>query len=337
MKKTPITPFNHLMTELEAVPPSWPWQEKRVQTFQKIGRFLEETIHAGQCFDLTLNPNPLWDAIYLRLTQAVLDLDAPAAKDGEWHLLQMYNAGLLITDGDVMFGVDVVPVLRTYGWPDPADLTRKIAERMDFLLITHHHPDHYDRALVRACLALGKPVCLPEDLRSEWESDPNLIFLRDGHSLNLCDMEITGRRCIHVWRKTAEELALIYYELTDRAGRTLFFAGDADYTQSFFASPGKSVDALFLPWRNPNARYEDGHPEQTGVIEEALRIAIDRLHPRRIILEHYAELEHLYQHYPASYDLAARQKKASDVPLEWLFWGERMVLIPALSAHQPPV
>ena len=320
--------FRKLMTMLDACPPSWAWNEERAQLFLELGRYFEEAIRPGMPCDLALNPNPLWGAIYHRLKRALVAVDALALLPGEWMLWQMYNSGVILKSRDVVAGMDIVPVLRTYGWQDPEELTRYTAGLLDFLLITHHHPDHYDRALVRACLALGKPVCVPEDIRKDWEADPNLYVFQDGTTITLCDLEITGRRGVHVWRETAEELPLIYYELTDCAGHTVLFAGDADYTRSFTCTPGQTVDALFLPWRNPNARFEEGRPEQTGVTEDALRMVIDRIHPQRIILEHYAELEHIYNGYPASYDLAARLKRFSPVHLEWMFWGERLGLLP---------
>ncbi|MDD4735570.1 MAG: MBL fold metallo-hydrolase [Kiritimatiellae bacterium] len=312
---------------LEQHPPEWKWQAERIEAFLALGHLLETSVRPGCPLDLAQNPNALWETIYLRLKAALLDVEHAAPAQGEWHLWQMYNAGVILKNRDVTVGVDLVPVLRTYGWPDHDDLTRHTATLIDFLLITHHHADHYDRALVRACLELGKPVCIPEDIQSNWERNPNLHVFRDATTLTLCDLEITGRRATHVWRETPEELPLIYYEITDADGHTMLFAGDADYTKDFNCTPGKSIDALFLPWRNPNASFEEGSSVQTGHTTDALKIVTDRLHPKHIILEHYAELEHVYQNYPASYDLAATLKKASAAPLEWMFWGEHMTLL----------
>jgi L-ascorbate metabolism protein UlaG (beta-lactamase superfamily) len=241
----------------------------------------------------------------------------------------MYNSGVIIRSGDVNIGLDTIPMLRSFNWPEPDGLTERMAELLDMLLITHHHPDHYDRRLVAECLKRDKPVFMPESLAREWEDAPTLYPAHGGMQEEQNDHLITARHALHVWREAIEDVPLVYYEITGPQEYTLLFSGDADYTRTFCKTPGISVDLLFLPWRNPNARYEEGHAEQTGTTLDAVRVAVDTIQPKAILLEHYAELEHIYQDYPASYDIALNLKKQLDTtPCDWLFWGESILLHP---------
>ena len=266
--------FCSALQTLEKYPPAPALQPARIEAFLQIGRFLEESIRPGAPLDLVLNPHPLWGMIARRLDTALSEEENNRNPSGGWQLRQMYNSGVLLRKQGITVGIDLLPVLRTYGWPDTHNLTQRTAALLDMLLITHRHPDHYDRALVQACLALGKPVCMPEDLCTEWTKTPNLHPFRHETTVKLCSLQITGRRALHVWRETADELPLIYYEINDPDGHTLLFAGDADYTKDFTCTTGRTIDTLFLPWRNPNNRFEDGSPVQTGTTADALQIAI---------------------------------------------------------------
>ncbi len=101
-----------------------------------------------------------------------------------------------------------------------------------------------------------------------------------------------------------------------------------DYTREFEKTPEQHVDLLFLPWRNPNRFYEDGHSQQMGTTLDAARVALERVAPSAVIYTHCAELQHVYKGFPASYDMALELKRALPVPSELLFWGEKLALRP---------
>jgi len=309
---------------LAAYPPDWTVCAEREAIFLEIGTFLENNIRPSASFDLEQNPNPVWELIYQRLEKAVSDAETYCPRSGESMLWQMYNSGVIIKNERTVMGMDLLPVLRSYGWSDPLSLTDRMAGLIDFLLITHRHGDHYDRQLVRACLEKGKTVCMPGNLATEWRGHSHVKAVHDETTFFLHEVKITARRAYHVWRDQQQELPLIYYEVTDHNNRTFLFPGDADYTKTFRKTPGKKIDLLFLPWRSPNRNYETGHQSQIGVPSDAVNIAIRRIEPAQILLEHYAELEHVYQGFPASYDMAVEIKKRVSVPLEWLAWGERI-------------
>ena len=89
---------------------------------------------------------------YLRITrEAVLaDIRATTVKKGlaVWHI---YNMGYVFKSPDVCFGIDLV--LRG---------AARLAEDLDFLLVTHSHDDHQCKELLDAMIAAGKPVVTRE-------------------------------------------------------------------------------------------------------------------------------------------------------------------------------
>ncbi len=323
----------HLGT-LAVHPPSFSSCLPREEAFLGIGKFLEAHIRAGQQYDLEKNPNSLWNVIQNRLLAVLDEVQDTSVGAGEVHLWQMYNSGIIIKTSDMTLGFDVIPLLRAYGWAEPEGVTARIANLLDMLLITHRHPDHFDSKQVQACLAAGKSVCVPEPMASALGPCEQLHEVADGWTHSSEGAEIRGRQAYHVWRENMDDVPSVYYEVACRNGFTFLFSGDADYTKTFEKTSGQKIDLLFLPWRNPNALYEDGQPGQIGTTEDAVRIALDRVQPARILLEHYAELEHVRDGFPASYDMALMLKQALPVPCEWMFWGESIHLSSIISEQE---
>ncbi len=309
---------------LNETPPTFGVSKVREAAFLKLGEFFESSIRIGGAHDLVRKPNAVWREIETRLLRVLVEIACPT--DEALVLWQMYNSGVIIKSDEVIMGLDVIPMLRTYGWDEPIDLTQQVARTLDFLLITHRHPDHYDKKLVRACLDMGMPVCMPESLAWEWETNVNLHAVSGSWEMDLNDIHIKGRKAFHVWREDIEDVPSVYYEVPTQTGYSFIFSGDADYTKVFEKTPDKKIDLLFLPWRNPNAAYEDGEPGQIGTTMDAVQVALDRVKPGVVLYEHYAELEHVYNGFPASYDIVADLKEKVGVPSEWLFWGERLDL-----------
>ena len=65
-----------------------------------------------------------------------------------------------------------------------------------------------------------------------------------------------------------------------------------------------------------------------------MNIALRRVKPRNVIHEHYAELKHVYDGFPASYDIALELQSKMAVPSEILFWGESLALTPSPGGAQ---
>ena len=123
-----------------------------------------------------------------------------------------------------------------------------------------------------------------------------------------------------------EDVPLVYYEVVCPGGFTFMFIGDLDYSKTLEKTPGREIDLFFIPWRHPNETFEPGHAAQTGVTVDAVKAAVEKIRPRALLFEHLAELEHVYDGFPASYDIALDLKAQVGVPSELLFWGEHIVV-----------
>lgn len=322
-------PLQKALHKLDANPPRLRWSDARSDAFLEIGRFLEATVRPDGEYDLrAVRPNPVWQVVEPRLRNAASGA-ARAEPAGDRLLLwQMYNSGALLKSGGLVIGLDVVPMPRFFGWEETAGLTDELADVIDLLLLSHDHEDHYDRPLVRALLDRGKPVVLPEHLLAEWHGR-DVRGAADGGAMELSGVRILPRTGLHAWRQTAEETPLVCYEVVLPNGFTFVFGGDVDYTKRLEKSPGARVDLFFLPWRNPNEKYEDGHPSQIGITRDAVEIALGRLQPGAMLYEHCAELDHVYGTYgyfPASFDIALELKLSVPTPSELMFWGEKIEL-----------
>lgn len=322
-----LGPWLKCLQALDRHSPSFEWQTERAQAFLQMGRFLEENIRAGQPGDLKNgSTSKLWQSVESRLLNALRDAESAPDTKGELRVWQMYNSGALIKDGPVLMGFDLLPIPRVFGWKEPAGLTERMADMVDILFVTHRHGDHYDRALVGACLDRERPVCLPDAIAADWEGRAHVVRFPNDKDRRLRGVSIRGRAGTHVWRAHYEELPLICFEVTGPSGLTIIHGGDIDYTREFEKSPNRQIALFFLPWRAPNSLYENGHPDRIADLIDAVKIALDRVQPEYMLYGHCAELEHVYDLFPASYDMALDMKKSLPVKSELLFWGEEIVI-----------
>lgn len=324
-----IESFLEALRALDAHPPTLAYDAARADAFLQMGRFFEQNLRPGQAFDLARWPNPAWEAVERRLDQALQQIAAEEGAD-DATLWQLYNDGVVVTTTGRAIGFDVVPYPRRFGWPDTLEFTEKLARQLDLLLVTHAHPDHYDRALVGEMLRRGRPVVLPESVAYEWPPEATVLVAREGADYVTDDVGILCRRGWHVWEKDPATVPLCYYEVVLPDEITLIFIGDHDYTRGLTKTPGRKLDVFFIPWRNPNETYEPGHPAYRGDTLDAVRRVVDILQPRLLLYEHVAEWEHVYDGFTAAYDLALRLQKNLPIPSELLFWGEH-VRLPRLA------
>ena len=326
-----LFPMLQALEQLDHHKPTFAIQPEREAAFLKLGAFLETHIRSGQPFDFTsMQPNPVWQMLEERLSNAIADLNDHRPGAGQWRIHQLYGSGILLDTGTQRLGFDLVPLRRLYGWEDRFDMTHRLAKLIDVLFITHRHEDHYDEEMIRACLQAGKPVYLPESLARKWKPNPLLNGLGAEAEWDLGDLHVHSRAGVHVWRKDLHDVPLCVYELSWPDRNAFIFGGDVDYTKQLTCAPDLKVLAFFLPWRAPNALYEAGDERQTGTLAEAAQIALDQLHPQHLFYNHCAELEHVVDGFSASYDLALDLKHHLPVKSELLFWGEHLD-IPAQS------
>jgi L-ascorbate metabolism protein UlaG (beta-lactamase superfamily) len=314
---------------LDAHPPCFEPSPERAAAFRSLGRFWKTQTRVGAPFDLAGAGASIWPIVAQRLQRALAAAQETELQRDEVRLWQMYNHGVLIKSDEITMAFDVISMPRRFGWPESVEWRGNIARTVDVLFITHRHPDHFDRLLVADCLKLGRPVILPAPLADEYGYDPNLYPVNEGDRLELYDLKIRARRALHVWRDSFDDVPLAVYDVTCQSGYRLVFGGDVDYTAPIGAAPWRGrPDVFFVPWRSPNARFEPNHPESQGRPGDALRMLQETLRPKALIFEHYAELEHVYDGFEPSYELALALQAEVGVPSELLFWGESAPLNP---------
>lgn len=84
------------------------------------------------------------------------------ASKGELEVFKIYNMGFLLRTENHTVLVD----LRWDGAAEEADM---IASRIDLLLLTHPHSDHYSSSILEAVAKAGKPMILPSDVLPGYE------------------------------------------------------------------------------------------------------------------------------------------------------------------------
>ncbi|MBU1108677.1 MAG: MBL fold metallo-hydrolase [Candidatus Riflebacteria bacterium] len=286
----------------------------------EFGHFLEKESRAGCRYDLARWPNPLWQKIEVNMLAGLQRF--LAADDRGITMLQWYNSGIFIKAAGKIIACDILPIPRYYNWPETPGLTMKIAEAIDALLITHDHKDHYDAELVNACQELGKPVYMHS---GAVPADSSVRPMTNGCCCKLDQISFVAHHACHVWRKSETEVLLAVFEVKFGDNFRVVLCGDADYTKTL-AGIKNQPDVLFITWRNPGPEFEDGHSEQTGTTLDAVQLAISRFAPRRLILEHYGELDHIYHGFSASYDMAVNLIESIDTPVTIHFWGDLVPL-----------
>lgn len=290
-----------------------------------FGNFVERECRPGCRYDLARWPNPLWQKVEAHMLaglQRFLDAGGDAIR-----MLQWYNSGVLIRAAGKVVSFDLVPVPRYYGWPEPDGLSARLADAIDALFITHNHQDHCDEELIKACNVAGKPVFMHPDAALP---GIEIVKLSDGAAVSIGQITCAARYACHVWRKKPEEVPLTAFEVDFAGDFRIIFCGDADYTRGL-AGVKPGADALFITWRNPGPQYEEGHPEQTGNTLDAIKLAIAQFAPQRLILQHYGELDHVYEGFSASYEMAVEIVRELPRLASINFWGDVVDLSGALA------
>ncbi len=288
-----------------------------------FGQFIEENCRRNCQFDLNNWPNPVWQALARKLFLGLEDFSKTKPEPGQVVILQWYNSGILVKTPEQVLGFDLVPIPRYYCWPDEMGLTGLLAEVIDVLFVTHNHADHFDSELIKECNRLNRPVFMHPQAVPAHLSE--IGKLPDQTSIRIGQTRVKAHHGRHVWRSLAEEVATSGFEVELAGGFRFVFCGDLDYTVGL-TNVTAEPDVLFITWRNPGPAFEDGHPEQRGNTVDAVNIAIEQVKPRMIVLEHYAELDHVYHGFSASYELALQLIRSLPVKTEILFWGDKLAL-----------
>lgn len=193
------------------------------------------------------------------LDKILAEIEQEKVEKGHIAVWQLYNMGYIVKTPDHCFGIDIC---HKYG--------EKLAPYMDFLCITHKHPDHYTDALNDAMKSLGKPV-YSNFLENGFKIEDRGVLNPVG------DIEIFCKRVHH--GKDYNTVTTYQIDCGESSGnKVIFHAGDAyDHNE---LEKTKDID-LFIPHTTVGLH---------------LGYASKKLEPKYVLLSHLLEMGH-----PAKY------------------------------------
>ena len=233
---------------------------------------------------------------YLRhaTKEAVADIMKTRVKRGlaMWYI---YNMGYVFKTPETCFGIDI----KTRD-------SKKLAEVLDFLLITHEHQDHCSPALIDAMIKAGKPVI------TRWKEGSTLVDKPTEFTFGSCRVKVDIGD--HHNPKSQNDMLMFQIDCGDSSDRrTIYHSGDGNNFRKM--TPDRPVDIFIVH-------------VQVGMSVEA---AIKHLKPRRTFVSHVLELGHNPKPPRAwrwSLDYAFdRIKNIPATEAAILTWGERWVTL----------
>ena len=210
-----------------------------------------------------------------------------------WHL---YNMGYVVKTPSHCFAIDLKH-------PE-AD---RLVPYLEFLLITHHHGDHYTDKMNKAMTDAGKPVF------SNWDADNcQLTNLTDVRDVDLGDIKFHTELVDH--NKTHLKFVITYL---------LDCGADTDNCKFYFVGDACSVDQL-----NPSEPVDIFVPHLAVGLD--VKAAGEKFEPRWIFVSHLLELGHQLTKWRWSYfygldEVHEYHRENACIPV----WGEKIVYTPA--------
>ena len=251
-----------------------------------------------QCADSTeskaMEKNTVMGFYNEALERLLREIPSEKVAYGNVAIWQLYNMGYVVKTPKYCFGIDLY---HKHG--------EKLAPYLDFICITHNHPDHYTKALNEAMTAAGKPVYS--------NFIDNGYMIEDTAVVNpIGDIEIVAKRVHH----GADHKTVTTYQIDcgkSTRHKVIFHAGDAyDYTE---LEKTKGID-IFIPHTTVGLN---------------LRKAAKKLDPDYVLMSHLLEMGHPVKHpgssfYRIPYVDAIRKamfmgRDGAIVPI----WGEKMI------------
>ena len=202
---------------------------------------------------------------------------------------QLYNMGYIIKTPTHCFGIDIK---HKYG--------HLLADKIDFLLITHHHEDHYTNEIIERMMELGKPVV------SNFIN--NSYKISGSKELKFDDITVLTNLADH--NKSLLNF-VVTYEIdcgSSTNNFTIFHIGDT-YNASQLKIKGK-VD-LFIPHL---------------AVGLDMQKAVEIVQPKEVFMSHILELGHAVNKWRWSYQYGINECNKLKWHNVWLpVWGEKII------------
>lgn len=228
----------------------------------------------------------------MALDKVLREVPATEVKKGEVVVWQLYNMGYVVKTQSQCFGIDLYH-----------KHAERLADLIEFMLITHNHGDHYSKALVAELERQGKAVYSN--------------FRDNGHKVTTDDEFTIGNISIKVktvdHNKTLLNFVNTYevncYANKGKKGYVMFFSGDAhNYEQ---LNPTGAVD-VFVPHLAVGLNMAE---------------AVKKIAPKEVLMSHILELGHAINKWRWSYEYGLNEcQKLQREGVYLPVWGEKIVL-----------
>jgi hypothetical protein len=136
----------------------------------RLFKVLDVIIHLDYPDELIASLDQMYHKRMDRAVEEIVSLDGV---DGA-RIWKMYNMGFVVMTTNFCLAFDLHP--GSVVSPLSDEQVQALAGRCDMILISHRHSDHWDKRVLDAFSARGKPVILPEE--DFWDG-PGRVLVRD--------------------------------------------------------------------------------------------------------------------------------------------------------------
>jgi hypothetical protein len=147
----------------------------RLNLFQTIDDFIKNSV-SGNGFSAKV-----YSLVKIRLDKAFNEITDTNVSQGSLKLWYLYNMGVVVKSSDKTIAFDL-PSRIVY--VNVGNLTNKL----DVLIITHFHGDHFDPTIIKEALKNGVSVVVPNDNVALIQNGSSKIIVRDPNGENIIEL-----------------------------------------------------------------------------------------------------------------------------------------------------
>ena len=205
------------------------------------------------------------------------------------RLWLVYNMGYIVQTPTSIFGIDIsVPC------------SRKIADKLDFLLITHNHTDHFDNALIKD---MGEKPVVANFIENKYQ------LKGDAASMKFGNIEIAARLVDHGTGKKLKKFVNAYDIVCADTSKKIriFHAGDAGRAEEL--ATDAPVD-IFIGHVSVGLKFNK---------------AVELTKPKLFLMSHLLELSHHKHQWRWSLQVGLKKcAKVEGAQTVMPMWGEKI-------------